>query len=1049
MNKFKTLIISGLTCLAVQTVSAQKTTVYTSDIKSYNEGLKLFDKEKYGAAIRAFENAKDEIVDVNSEFYANSEYFKAVCALNLFNRNAEYLLKQFIQNYPESPRVRSAYFQLGRYNYRKKNWKAVIYWLSKSDIFDLYGKELNEYYFRMGYAHFQEGKKEKASQYFYEIKDIENEYYAPANYYYGHIAYEEGKWQTALRTFEKLEGHPKFAILTPYYIAQIYHHQEKYDKLIDYAIPILENPKTKRKGEISRLIGEAYYHKKEYDKAIPFLESHLKEVDVKTREDKYQLAFSYYKTKELDRAIKLFKQVSFKDDSLAQVAVYQLADCFMQKNEKKSALTAFEQAYTLNHDASISQDALFSYAKLAYELEYDPYSKSIDAFVTYLEKYPNAFKKEEAYDYLINIYLNSKNYRSAIASLEMTQKLDPRLKMVYQQLLFNYGVEQYNNSNYDAALKTFEQSAEINENKELATLANYWIAESQYRLQNYPAAVEYYSEFLFQPRAILLKEFKLANYGIGYAYFKVKKYEDAAGWFRKFVGFTEGQDSAAVNDAYIRIGDAYFISKKYYLSLEYYQKAIDYGIRDTDYALYQFAMANGVMGNSKRKVELMEKLVADFGGSPYLGPAKYQLGNSYHTKGQYDNALVYFKDVAENYPNTSFRKKALEKIGVIQFNNGNNADALKTFKYVVSEYPNYSSAKEALNQIERVYTEMGDISGYEAYIQTLDFMDISQADLDSLTYDAAYFKYYEGKVDRSIVLFDEYLKKFGRPLFDLQANYYLGEALFSKKRFNEAINNYNKVLTYPVSKFTEPSLINASYINYLDENYTAALENYKRLKEISQYKNNQRNAAVGIMRCQYYLEHYDSALVAATEALKFNIDEKEVIEAEFIRAQSLMHVGEQEEAATQFKLITTLTTSEKAAEAKYHIANMLFEQSHIDSAEAAAFAVINHEPSNAYWLAKAFILVSDIYRIKEDNFQAKALLENLIDNYDGDQAVVDEAKEKLQKIIDEETPQEVIEEKSEEIDLNEDNEVDYDQLFEEEELEEEIIPGTEIELDNE
>ena len=1049
MNRFKTLIISGLSLIASHALVAQKTTVYTSEIQSYTEGLELLDKAKYGAAIKSFEKAQTEIADLNSEFYVNSEYFKAVCALNLFNRNAEYLLKQFVQNYPESPRVRSAYFQLGRYNYRKKNWKAVVFWLSQSDVFDLDRKELNEYNFRMGYAHFQLGKKEKASQYFYEIKDIENAYYAPANYYYGHIAYEEGKWETALKTFRKLEGHPKFAILIPYYITQILHNQKKYDELLSYAIPILEQPKTKRKGEISRIIGEAYYHKKDFTSSIPFLEEHLKEAKQKTREDKYQLGFAYYKTASYKKAIKLFKSVSFKKDTLAQLAVYQMADCYMKQDDKRNALTAFQQSFNLNFDPKISEDALFSYAKLAYELEYDPYSKSIDAFIDYLEKYPNAYKKQEAYDYLINIYLNSKNYRSAIASLEMTQKLDPRLKKVYQQLLFNYGVEQYTNGAYYKAIENFEKSAELKEDEQLSTLAYYWIAESHYKIKNYPQAVEYYSEFLFQPRAILLKEFKLANYGIGYAYFKVKKYDDAASWFRKFVGFQLDQDSVAVNDAYIRIGDAYFISKKYYLSLEYYQKAIDYSIRDTDYALYQFAMANGVMSKGQKKIEILEQLVRDFGTSPYLGPAKYQLGNSYQNRGQNDKAMAYFKDVANNYPNTSFKKNSLEKIGVIQFNEGKNQEALNTFKSVVEQYPNYGDAKNALNQIETVYKEIGDINGYENYINSLDFIDISKADLDSLMYDAAYFKYYEEKLDVAISMFDDYLNKFEKPLFYLQANYYRGEALNRKKEYNQAIVNYNRVLEQPLSEYTETTLINASYINYINKNYQEALSNFKYLKKISQYKLNQRNSALGIMRCYFNLEQHDSAFVAVNEALKFEINETEKIEAQYIRANSLMHLGENEEAIGQYQILIGMTKNEKAAEAKFQIAQIYYDQEMLDTAEVAAFEVVNHEPGNAYWIAKSFILLSDIYRAKEDNFQAKAALESLIENYDGDQAVIDEANTKLQEILQEENPEVIPEENTDEIDLNSDSETDYDQLFEEEELEEETIPGNEIEIDNE
>ena len=52
-----------------------------------------------------------------------------------------------------------------------------------------------------------------------------------------------------------------------------------------------------------------------------------------------------------------------------------------------------------------------------------------------------------------------------------------------------------------------------------------------------------------------------------------------------------------------------------------------------------------------------------------------------------------------------------------------------------------------------------------------------------------------------------------------------------------------------------------------------------------------------------------------------------------------------------------------------------------------------------YWVAKGFITMAEAYRGKGDNFQAKATLESVIDNYDNDKdGVVKEAKELLQKI---------------------------------------------------
>jgi hypothetical protein len=59
----------------------------------------------------------------------------------------------------------------------------------------------------------------------------------------------------------------------------------------------------------------------------------------------------------------------------------------------------------------------------------------------------------------------------------------------------------------------------------------------------------------------------------------------------------------------------------------------------------------------------------------------------------------------------------------------------------------------------------------------------------------------------------------------------------------------------------------------------------------------------------------------------------------------------------------------------------------------------NKESSSfPYWVAKSVILLSDIFAEQNDLFNAKAALEALIENYDGDQELINIAKAKLQRL---------------------------------------------------
>ena len=399
-----------LLCSANNIVNGQKTTIYTHQYATYNSALELYDKEKFSAAQEKFDQVIKQIDDEKSEITVNSKYYQAICGLELFNIDAENLLIEFIYAYPESPKVKLAHFHLGRYKFRKKKYDEATKWFNKMDIYDLSDDELAEYYFKTGYSYFQEEELEKASKAFYEIKDADTKFTSPSRYYYAHIAYLQKKYQSALQTFLSLSNDEKFAPIVPYYITQIYYLQKKYDKVIEYAPALLEQAIPKRAAEISRLLGEAYYNTEKYEEAIPYLSRFHKEKAFNAnRADRYQLGYANYKADKCKEAIKWFKKSIAKEDSLSQAAHYHLAECYLKTGEKKYAQTSFRVASNIDFDPQIKEDALFSFAKISYELSLHPYNDAIVAFEEFINTYPNSTKLSNAYEFLIAVYFTTKN----------------------------------------------------------------------------------------------------------------------------------------------------------------------------------------------------------------------------------------------------------------------------------------------------------------------------------------------------------------------------------------------------------------------------------------------------------------------------------------------------------------------------------------------------------------------------------------------------------------------------------------------------------------
>ena len=99
----------------------------------------------------------------------------------------------------------------------------------------------------------------------------------------------------------------------------------------------------------------------------------------------------------------------------------------------------------MNFDKKIKEESLFNYAKLTYELAYSPFGEAIAAFQEYIDLYPGSERIQEVYEYLVATFMQLKNYKAALASLDKIRNKDSRLEEAYQRVAFFRGLELFKN----------------------------------------------------------------------------------------------------------------------------------------------------------------------------------------------------------------------------------------------------------------------------------------------------------------------------------------------------------------------------------------------------------------------------------------------------------------------------------------------------------------------------------------------------------------------------------------------------------------------------
>ncbi|HUM46912.1 MAG TPA: hypothetical protein PLD84_08290, partial [Chitinophagales bacterium] len=242
---------------------AQQTNVHSDPALNYKSGMELFQQEKYGAAQEKFRQA---IIDFRNPGEAKNHllllealFFDARCSKILDRPDAEKLLLDIINNYEENATTRLVYFHLADLYFDQKKYDKSITWYKKVDPADLTSSEKTEYNFQFGFSYFYKKEFDKAKPYFSEVKSLKGEYYYPANYYYGYISYKQGSYKEALSSFREVEKSELYKGIVPYYIANIYYQEKKYDDVINYAKGFTSEDKLQYGLEMQQLTGKSYF----------------------------------------------------------------------------------------------------------------------------------------------------------------------------------------------------------------------------------------------------------------------------------------------------------------------------------------------------------------------------------------------------------------------------------------------------------------------------------------------------------------------------------------------------------------------------------------------------------------------------------------------------------------------------------------------------------------------------------------------------------------------------------------------------------------------
>ena len=1001
MKNKKHVWVAGAMCVLPLMGMAQQTEPLTDSRRLFDDGKELFLRRDYAAAQQTLSRFVQQ--KPQASLADEAAYMIACTSYELKSPDCIKQLEGYLEQYPDSryanrvqSLIASAYF------FQEKYPEAIACF--KGCQFDLLAdSERDACTLRMGTAYLKMGNLQEAAVWFSILKEVSSEYHIDAVYHLAYIDYVQKQYDKALQGFREAGESSKYAALSPYYIADIHLVRGNYQQARQIASTYLEAyPRQEKAIEMKRICGEACYGLKQYAAAIDYLSAYRSETEEHAeRNSLYKLGMSFFYTGVYSEAAAALGEVTTVQDALTQNAYLHMGLAYLQLKERNRARMAFEQASAMNYDRDIKEQAFYNYALCIHETSYSPFAESVTVFERFLNEFPNSVYTEKVNDYLIEVYMNTRSYMAALNSIAKISRPGNRILEAKQKLLFRLGTQAFAQAAFENAIEYFSQSLQLGRyNQQTQADAYYWRGESKYRLEQYGAAASDYRQYLEFAPDRRSTEYGLALYNLGYTAFKQKQYDKALIWLTRCAESGIRLENDVVADVYNRMGDCNFYARRFDAADAQYAQASGYSMSLSDYSLFQQSIIKGLQREYGKKIELLNRLITGFPESQYLDDALYEQGRAFVQLEDNDNAVKRYSLLVQRYPESPLSRRAANEIGLLYYQNDKYNEAIAAYKKVISTYPGSEEARLAQRDLKSIYIDLNRVDDYMAFVSTIPGganFDVNER--DSLTYVAAERVYMRGNITEAKNSFVRYLQSFPQGAFSVDAHYYLGLIDYNEKNYTGAVSHLDKVIEYPDNKFSGEAMAMCADIAYREKEYEKSLGLYKRMADRAVSQEERVTARTGAMRSAWMVKDYQEIISVASGLIAESKLAPELAnEAHYYRAKALLAEGQNKEAAGDLAVLAKDTRNVYGAEAKYLLAQLYFDNGETGKAEKEVLDYIEVSTPHAYWLARSFVLLSDVYMKLGRNLDAKQYLLSLQQNYQADDDIAEMIETRLAKL---------------------------------------------------
>lgn len=914
------------------------------------------------------------------------------------------LLLQFLQDYPDSPYayrihalIASTLFDEGRYDEALEEFN-----LSRLEL--LAPEESYEMKYRWALC---TGDKSEAMICLKALQTVYAKRSTDCRYHIAYLYYAERRYDEALSGMLPLMDDPKYAALAPYYVAECYLQKRQYPQARQVAESYLSaHAGATYEAEMHRILGTVCHYEGQYARSLEEFQTYMKETSEPSpkREACYLGGLSAYRCGAYSVATHYLGQAAAPDDQEGRNAAFHLGLAYVQLADWQKAILAFSRAADpQGSDPALSEQAAYNHALCLHRTGYSAFGANVHACEQFLNDFPRSAYTDRISQCLVEVYTETRSYEAALQSIERIHQPGRPILEAKQRILFQLGTQAVANARLAEAADYFRRSlATGNYDPATTAEARFWLSETFARTGKEQEALDGFLGYLqLAKNQSRTATYALAHYNLGYLYFHRKQYDTARRYFEQYLALQNPVDSRLTVDTHNRLGDTYLAQRRLDEAARHYAQVESTGNPPADYACYQLARIRGLQKDYAGKAALLARLGERWPTSAYAASALYDEGRAYVQAGDNQRALQAFSRLMAQHPDHPTARQAAAETGLLYYQAGDYDRAIEAYREVITRYPGSEEARLAARDLKSLYVDANRVDQLaELARQMPGAVHLEAGEQDSLAYVAA--KRIEMGGDqasfRQSLL--HYLQTYQQGAYRVDALYDL--CLMDRRESDEAalLEHTTQLLAQAGNRYTEEALLWHGEVLFHRQQYAEAMQDYQQLLTCATTPERQQLARIGILRTATLTQQHEQVVTTAGELLAdAQLSDELRTEALYRRAKALWVTNPQDpRLESDLTQLASDTRTLFGAEAKYLLAQRLYDRQQYAEAEKVLLQFIDQSTPHAYWLARGFVLLSDVYVALGKPTEARLYLQSLQQNYQGDDDIASLIQERLGKL---------------------------------------------------